>query len=788
MASVRFISLVLVLISFPGQLLQAEPVGSEAVLEAYRRAKSYHAEVGGKVLNEQITPHWLSEGSRFWYRLDRGEGKREFILVDPGQAIRQPAFNHDRLAASLSELLQRKIEPFRLPFDSIEILDAGKRVRFRIDNSTWQAKLPEVKVTRVVPEAGESTSPPPRGRNNPPRVRRDNEPGFAYWGDDEMEWTPRSRGPNSTPGGKSQGVPSPDGKWIAYTDHFNLYVSPSKPTDDLPARAVTTDGTAERYYQRPVWSPSGSTLLVLRTHPETIKPVHVIESSPADGGRAKLHTRPYALPGDPFTSHELWLFDPIKDRKTPVDIEPFAYGGPPKPRWSKDGKTFTVERGERSHQRFRLLEVDATTGKTRALIDEQQKTFVNIYTGFYLHYLDRTGEVIFRSERDGWSHLYLIDTRTGTVKNPITSGPWVVRSVDRVDEERRQIWFRACGKNPDQDPYLIHYYRVNFDGTGLTPLTSGNGTHTLTYSPSGDYCIDTYSRVDSPPIHELRRTEDGKLICELERADMSALKAQGWQPPEVFHAPGRDGKTEIWGIACRPLHFDPRKKYPVIEMIYAGPHDSHVPKRFSPHLEIQQLAQLGFITVQIDGMGTANRSKAFHDVCWQNLADAGFPDRIAWMKALAQKDPVVDITRVGVYGGSAGGQNAVGALLFHPEFYKVAVAFNGCHDNRMDKASWNEQWMGYPVGPHYAANSNITHAGKLQGKLFLSVGEMDNNVPPESTFRLVDALIKAGKDFDFIVLPGQGHTHGGQYGERRLWDFFVRHLQGQTPPDRNQSH
>src|SRR5205807_2646614 len=313
----------------------------------------------------------------------------------------------------------------------------------------------------------------------------------------------------------------------------------------------------------------------------------------------------------------------------------------------------------------------------------------------------------------------------------------------------------------------------------------GNGNHTAQFSPDRKYLLDTYSRVDLAPVHELRRADDGRLVCELEKADVSELTASGWQPPEVFVAKGRDGKTDVWGILSRPRKLDPSKKYPVIEYIYAGPHDSFVPKSFSPASRFTALTELGFLVVQIDGMGTANRSKAFHDVCWHNLKDAGFPDRILWHQAAAKKYPYYDISRVGIYGTSAGGQSAAGALLFHGDFYRAAVAACGCHDNRMDKASWNEQWMGYPVGPQYAESSNIDNAHRLRGKLLLIVGELDTNVPPESTMRLANALIKAGKDFDLLVVPGMGHSGGGQYGTRRMHDFFVRHLQGVEPPDRN---
>jgi len=432
----------------------------------------------------------------------------------------------------------------------------------------------------------------------------------------------------------------------------------------------------------------------------------------------------------------------------------------------KDKRHFAYVKVDRGHQRYRVIEVDAQTGALRNLIDEKSETF--IWTAHteglnlrYVNWLEKSDEMIYVSERDGWRHLYLVDTKEGRIKNQITKGEFVVRGIDKIDEENRQIWFRACGKNTDQDPYFIHFYRVNFDGSGLVALTEGNGNHSVQYSPDRKYIIDTYSRVDMPPAHELRRVSDCGLICKFEEADISELLGAGWKPPEVFVAKGRDGKTDIWGIICRPKDFDSNKKYPVVEQIYAGPQGSYVPKSFGGARRFSSLTDLGFVVVQMDGMGTANRSKTFHDVCWKNLKDAGFPDRILWHKAAAARYSWYDISRVGIYGTSAGGQNAAAAVLFHPEFYKAAVANSGCHDNRMDKASWNEQWMGYPVGPQYAECSNIENASKLKGHLMLVVGEMDENVPPESTYRFVDALVRASKDFDFLFVPNGGHGAGG---------------------------
>ena len=579
---------------------------------------------------------------------------------------------------------------------------------------------------------------------------------------------------------------SPDGRWTASIRDFNIVVRERGGKETV----LTADGREKLAYGMLDWSPDSQRLVAFRIEPGERLAVNYIESSPRGGGRALLHSHTYELPGDKFASHELCLFDVGGGKRVDCSVDKIDFGTP-RLRWNADGHTFTYQKTDRGHQRFRLIEVDSQTGATRNLIDEKTDTFIwSVHNDGLrpITWLSRSGEIVYVSERDGWRHLWLIDPTKGNegkFTNCVTPGDYVVRGIERIDEEKRQIWFRACGREADQDPYLIHYYRVDFDGTNLVALTAGNGTHTIEFSPDGKYLIDRYSRVDLAPVHELRRASDGKLICELEKADISGLARSGWEAPEVFSAKGRDGKTDIWGIICRPRDFDPAKKYPVIEQIYAGPHGSFVPKSFSSSRRFSALTDLGFVVVQIDGMGTANRSKAFHDVCWKNLKDAGFPDRILWHQAVAAKYPWYDASRVGIYGGSAGGQNSTGALLFHGDFYKAAVSGCGCHDNRMDKASWNEQWMGYPVGPQYAASSNIEHAAQLRGKLMLIVGEMDTNVPPESTYRLCDALIKAGKDFDFVLVPGAGHGMGGAYGDRRMRDFFVRHLQGKEPPERN---
>ena len=710
-----------------------------------------------RVFKERITPHWFHNNTRFWYRNDLRGGTKEFVVVDAERGARTPAFDNAKLAAALSKAAGTEYRKDRLPFDRIDFTDNADAILFVIEDQTWRCDLSSYKCEKSDLSPAKETGPSEPERS---RARRN-----------EREPEPSDR--------------SPDGVWTASIKDHNVFIRSGEKEIQL-----SQDGEEGLGYGRAVWSPDSKTLVAFRIEPGERKEVYLIESSPREGGRAKLQTRPYALPGDKFATYELNLFDIASRKQIKPEIDRFEHEWlRPRVHWSRDGSHFGYQQVDRGHQRLRVIWVDTSSGKTRNIVDEKSDTFIwtahaenlslNLVT-----WLEKTDELLYVSERDGWRHFYLVDANNGAIKQ-ITKGEWVVRGLDRVDDDNRQIWFRASGRNSDQDPYFIHYYRVNFDGSGFVVLTKGNGNHLIDYSPDRKYFIDTYSRVDFAPAHELRRSADGKLISRFESTDIADLESDGWKPPEVFVAKGRDNKTDIWGLIYRPRNFDPKKKYAIVEDIYAGPQGSYVPKTFSARPRYQGLNDLGFIVVKVDGMGTANRSKAFHDVCWKNLKDAGFADRILWMKAAATKHPYMDLARVGVYGNSAGGQNAAAAVLFHPEFYKVAVASCGCHDNRMDKASWNEQWMGYPVGPQYSECSNIDNAYRLQGKLFLIVGEMDNNVPPESTMRLVDALIKAGKDFDFLVIPGGGHGMGGAYGQRRMQDFFVRHLLGSEPPDRN---
>lgn len=796
----------------------------------------------GRAYKMNIVPNWFADNTHFWYRNNLQNGTREFILVNAEKGIRKPAFDHKRLAIALKNAGLKKISPYRLPLENLEFRLKDNALFFRANSQQWRYNLATYKLQKLdrrqSMQENEASSLP---TTNIPTISNRTGPETAIIFDNqtsnevELFWvdtTGRRQSYGKLRPGKERDQHTFAGhiweafdnkgniiaafqatentnraiitgkskvtrqnrrqyrrtrprensftneKWKSFVKDGNVFI---RSKDNKTEVQLSNDGSPNISYGMLQWSPDSKTLIAFRIEPGDSKQVHLIESSPNEGGRAKLSSRPYPLPGDKFTSYELNIFDIATKKQIKPKVETIDFGRP-RLKWNSDNHRFTYEKTDRGHQRFRVIEIDSHTGKARNIIDEKSETFIwrahteNIRLN-HVNWIANTNEIIYVSERDGYRHLYLVDSQTGQTKNQITMGQYVVRAIDKIDEDKRQIWFRASGMNPEQDPYFIHYYRVNFDGSGLVAMTTGNGQHSIRYSPDARYIIDTYSCIDKEPAHELRRVSDGKLMCKLETADISKLKEEGFETPEVFVAKGRDNKTDIWGIICRPADFDPSRKYPIIEDIYAGPHGSFVPKTFGTSRRYRSLTELGFIVVKIDGMGTANRSKAFHDVCWKNLKDAGFPDRIRWIKAAAKKYSYMDTSRVGIYGTSAGGQNAAGAVIFHPEFYKAAVASCGCHDNRMDKASWNEQWMGYPVGPHYSDCSNIDNAYRLQGNLMLMVGEMDTNVPPESTMRLVDALIKADKNFDLIVIPGGGHGSGGSYGRRRMHDFFVKHLQ-----------
>ncbi|MFV1920482.1 DPP IV N-terminal domain-containing protein [Sphingomonas sp. MJ1 (PH-R8)] len=711
---------------------------------------------------------WSEDGRHFAYR-KTVEGGFAFVTVDAQTLAKTPSFDAVRLAATLGQAMGSKVDPLRLPFESFAFGE-GATIRFAIGYEPWQCDLSTYRCEKQ--ESQDRSRPRGFGVVRDVSVPADNHPRR-----------------------------SPDGRYEALVVDGNVVV---RGADGSNAVALSTDGTPGDFYDPETirWSPDSRRLVAYRVRPGYQRQVTRVAAAPPDSLQPQVRTQLYPKPGDAVDQERPVLFDVAARRR--IEVADTLFPNPYQlsdVEWRKDGRSFAFEYLRRGHQQARVISVDAETGAVHAAVTEDTKTFF-YWDRRFSHDVGGLGrEILWTSERDGWNHLYLIDGRTGRVKNQVTRGNWVMREVVKVDDAKRQIWFAASGMHPGKDPYYKHYFRVDFDGRNLVALTTADATHEVRFSPDMTRYVDTYSRVDLPNVSELHDARDGRLIATLERGDISRLTAAGFRPPEPFVAKGRGGKTDIWGLVVRPRNYDPAKRYPVIENIYAGPHDSFVPKAFWPFgyhsggdkvIGMQAQADLGFIVVQIDGMGTANRSKAFHDVAWKNLADSGFSDRILWHKALAAKDPSYDISRVGIYGASAGGQSTLNALLFHPDFYKAGVAYAGCYDNRMDKISWNEQWLGWPVDESYAAASGVDHAGKLQGELLMIVGEQDSNVDPASTMQVADALIRAGKDFELLVVPNEEHSVGRSTGpidyvQRRQFDFFVRKLRQEQTPNWNAS-
>jgi dipeptidyl aminopeptidase/acylaminoacyl peptidase len=725
-------------------------LSAQLTKEDYQRADST-VKFNDLVYNADVRVNWIDSTSTFWYSVKTRKGT-EYKLVDAVKLITTSAFDQEKLSNAMNAATNGKTKPFDLGIRKLKFIENRKKITFELENSKWECDLKGYKLKKL-----EELKVPEK------------EP---YWGisDDEQ---------------KSEPVNSPDSIWTAFIKNYNVYLKEKKTVKEFQ---LSYDGCAADYYSCYInWSPDSKSLAVNKIRKHEKQYIHFIESSPKDQLQPKLHEREYLKPGDLLPVKRPCLFNIERKEQIPVETSQFENQYDlSNLKWWPDSKGFTFEFNQRGHQLYQVAEVDASTGAVKILIEEKFDTYVEYSGKHFRHDVEKSKEIVWASERDGWNHLYLFDASAGTLKSQITKGEWVVREVVNVDDKNRSIIFKGSGKNEGEDPYFIHYYKINFDGTGLVDFTPEHMDHDAEFSADYAWFTDTYSTVTVPPVTVLRSTIDGKVLLTLETADISDLLAKNWKKPEVFVAKARDGKTDIWGNIYFPTTFDPSKKYPVVEYIYAGPHGSFVQKSFRPFsYAFSGLCELGFIIVTIDGMGTSNRSKAFQDICFKNLKDAGFPDRILWMKAAAETRPFMDITRVGIFGASAGGQSSTGAVLFHPEFYKVAVSACGCQDNRMDKMWWNEQWMGYPVGKQYEECSNVVNAGKLEGKLMLIVGEMDDNVDPASTMQVADALTKAKKDFELVVLPGSNHTLGGSFGEQKRRDFFVKNLLGESTPDWN---
>jgi len=727
---------------------------AQGTLEDYQRAQRFlPGNLRHQVYVADVNPHWIEKTSRFWY-LKAGTQSSEFVLVDPVKNTSEPAFDHARLATALSHAARQEYSATALPFYDIEFADGGKSIRFSIDSAHWTCSLASY-------ECQQEASRPERSNESV----------------------------------------SPNKRWAAFVRDHNLYLRDTSTGTELE---LTHDGAAAFDYATPLaslrvmvdqgteevkqspavfWSPDSSKLVTYRIDSRNSGRFTSLQFVPPNQLRPKAYTYVYPLPGEVLAKAQPVIFDVESGKRIDVAaaIElPFQDG--PGFEWFPDSKSFYYDPDDRGYKAKELHLVDALTGEQKVLVREQSDRYVDPGETTF-QFVEGSREIVWSSERDGWDHLYLY-SKTGQFENQITAGPWVVRGVEHIDEKNRRIYFSAGGREKGEDPYQTHLYSVGFDGKGLELLTPENATHSVSISPDSQFFVDNYSRPDLPGEAVLRRTKDGSEVRVLETSDASELMKTGWKFPEPFEGKAADGSTNLCGLIWRPSNFDATKKYPIVEFVYTGPQSFFVPKNFGGTLRLQSMAELGFVVVMVDGRGTTGRSRAFHEFSYRNLGGA-FLDHVAMIKQMAEKYPAMDITRVGIYGTSAGGYGAAHAMLAFPEFYKVGVSTSGDHDARLDKAWWNELYQGYPVEDDYVAQSNVTMANRLEGHLLLEHGDIDDNVHPVETMRLVDALMKANKNFDMLFVPNMYHGESGEHATylvRRRWDYFVNYLLGVTPP------
>jgi len=715
------------------------------------------------VFNTPGRPGWLADG-RFWYRVQR-ENRVEFILVDPAKGgARAPAFDHARLAAALLAASGKAVDPGKLPFQTIEFSSGANALSFNFSSKRWKCNLDRY-------ACSEDVRPP------------------------------------------ENSVLSPDKKAAAFVRDYNLWVHDMSTGKDTQ---LTTDGVKDFGYatdnagwvksDRPIllWSPDSKKIATFQQDQRGVGEMYLVNTTI---GHPKLEAWKYPLPGDDVVTtiqrvivdveskrvvrlkvaadqHRSTLCDHVACRGSEwADVQ-----------WSPDSSHLAFASSTRDHKNVRMREASVETGEVREVTEESVPTQYESGDGrVNWQALYASNELLWYSERSGWGHLYLRDWKTGSQIAPITSGDWLVRQVLRVDEKNRVIFFLAAGREPGRDPYFSHLYRVNFDGSGLKLLTPEDANHEVSLPPSdiplGCCFVDTYSKPDVPQVSVLRGW-NGELIATLEKTDISKLQAAGWKPPTPITVKARDGKTNLYGLMYRPTNLDRNRKYPIVNHIYPGPQGGSVGSRSfaASRGDAQALAELGFIVIEVDGMGNPTRSKAFHDFYYGNMGDNTLPDQIAAMKQIAERYSYVDLDRAGIYGHSGGGFATADAMFRYPDFFKVGISEAGNHDNRSYEDDWGERYEGLLTrnpsgGNNYDDQANAALAKNLKGHLLLAHGTMDSNVPPYNTLLVVDALIKANKDFDLIMLPNRNHGFGNEpYMVRRRWDYFVRYLMGAEPP------
>lgn len=723
------------------------------------------------VFRAGVRPVWQGD-DRFWYRLTTAEGT-EFVMVNTATGTKAPAFDHAKLAAALSAAAGGTFDAHRLPFTDFELSADGQTISFTAQRRRWKCDLTAAKCSAegTAPAAGQGGG----GR-----------------------------------GGTANFVLSPDKKRAAFIRDFNLWVrdvatgkETQLTTDGVKDFGYATDNAGWTHSDRPVlvWSPNSKKIATFQQDQRGVGEMYLVETRV---GHPTLQAWKYPLPGDEVvtmiqrviievdTPRVIRLkLPPDQHRSTLCDDVQCRGGEWADVEWTPDGTQLAFVSTSRDHKQAQLRIADAATGNIRDVLEETAATQYESGQGrVNWRYLPATNEVIWYSERDNWGQLYLYDATTGKLKNQITTGDGVVTQLLKVDEQNRQLYFLAAGREKGRDPYFIHFYRIGFDGKNLSLLTPEDGNHEISLSPSGNSFFDSYSKPDVPPVAVLRAA-DGKLISTIEKADISKLLATGWKPPTPITVKARDGVTDLYGLMFKPTNLDEKKKYPIINHIYPGPQGGSVGSRSftAARSDTQALAELGFIVVEIDGMGNPIRSKKFHDAYYGNMGDNTLPDQITAMKQLAEKYPWIDIDRVGIYGHSGGGYATADAMFRYPDFFKVGISESGNHDNREYEDDWGERYQGLLTKDangktNYDDQANQNIAKNLKGHLLLAHGTLDDNVPPYNTLLVVDALIKANKDFDLLMLPNQRHGYGNasNYMTRRRWDYFVRYLLGVEPP------
>jgi dipeptidyl aminopeptidase/acylaminoacyl peptidase len=590
---------------------------------------------------------------------------------------------------------------------------------------------------------------------------------------------------------------SPDGKWVAYTKDYNLFI---KSTATGQVKQLSSAGTKNYEYatyygwgeiiegengERPPhfsvsWSPDGAFIGAYILDFRKGQKMYLLDWSVDTLYKPKLLSYYRGSPGD---TDMVYLTPVFFNTATGEEIrkDEFRNVNGASFEWAKDPGVVYIENHVRGYQQIDLFRFDLNNKKQEKLYTETSPTNIDNYDS---QVVGDSTKMIITSEKDGWKQLYLLTIKDKTVQ-PITNGAYYVNDVLKIDKKTQTIFFTASGKEKDRNPYYLHFYKIKMDGSGVTLLTPENTNHDVSISPDGKYFTDNMSLLDQAPRSVLRETRTGKIVTELTKANLDALIAMHFHFPESFSCTGRDGVTTIYGAIWKPTNFDPAKKYPVIDQTYTGPHTFMFPRNFFSAMarSNQALAELGFIVIAVDGLGTANRSKAFHNVSYKNMGK-NLTDHVLAIRELGKRYTWIDTSRVGIFGHSAGGYDAGHAVLEFPDFYKVAVASSGDHDFRMEKDWWPEMYMGWPVDSTYNQVSNITMAKNLKGKLLIVHGGIDENVNPSATFKLAEALVKADKEFDMLILPSQHHGYAPKYNDyftKKKWNYFVEHLLGVKP-------